>query len=56
MIKRLRDQKRTVEEQLDHLNDMSADAWTNMRSGVDTALAELETSYQQISASNEVVK
>jgi hypothetical protein len=35
---------------------MSAEAWTNMRSGMDAALTDLENSYQQISASHEVVK
>ena len=53
-IAKLRDQKKSVEEQLNHVEDMSVDAWTNMRGAVDSALQQLENSYQQFSATHEV--
>ena len=49
----LRDQRRAVTRKLDDLRKVSLDSWQTLRGDVDNALAELENSYQKVSAAHE---
>jgi hypothetical protein len=54
-IDSLRDSRRAVADKLDDLKKVSVESWTTMKGPVDTALANLERSYERVSASNENV-
>ncbi|MEJ2757122.1 MAG: hypothetical protein P8046_01450 [Anaerolineales bacterium] len=43
----LTNQRQTVADKLDQMKDMGEDAWEEMRSGMDSALDDLEKSYQK---------
>jgi len=54
-VDRLRDQRQQVEKKLDDLKDVSAESWMTMKTEVDTAMADLERSYEQVAAAHETV-
>lgn len=43
----LTNQRETVERKFEEMRNAGQDAWSNMRSGLDDAIEELEASYQQ---------
>jgi hypothetical protein len=49
----LHDQRNEVSRRLDDLKSVSLDSWTTLKGGVDGGLADLEDSYQQVSASHD---
>jgi len=51
----LRDQRKAVGEKLDDLKSVNVDSWMTLKSEVDSAIAGLEKSYEQVSASFERV-
>lgn len=53
-IERLRDQRSMVEQKLDDLKGVSDASWTNMKAAVDQAMADLEKSYEKVSATRNV--
>jgi hypothetical protein len=54
-VDRLRDQRDAVRKKLNDLKDVSAESWMSLKSEVDAAVADLERSYEQISASHDTV-
>jgi hypothetical protein len=52
-IDRLRDQRKNVGKKLDDLKSVSVESWTTMKGAVDAAMANLEHSYDRVSASYE---
>jgi peptidoglycan hydrolase CwlO-like protein len=52
-IDRLRDRRNVVAKKLDDLKRVSPDAWMSLKGDVDTALGDLEHSYEQVSAKYE---
>ncbi len=48
-IDQLRDQRKDVAKKLDDLKGVSAESWMTMRGEVDSAMAGLEHSYEQVS-------
>ena len=51
----LRDQRKAVGEKLDDLKSVNIDSWMPLKNEVDSAIAGLEQSYDQVSASFERV-
>jgi hypothetical protein len=51
----LRDQRKAVSRKLDDLKGVSINSWMPLKGEVDAALAGLERSYEQVSASHETV-
>jgi hypothetical protein len=51
----LHNQRDQVAEKLDDLKKVSADSWMSIKSDVDTAMANLDRSYAQVSSSYEKV-
>jgi len=49
-IKRLRDQRKAVADKLDNVKNVSVDSWTAVKGDVDSAMARLERSYDEVSA------
>ncbi|HMF00773.1 MAG TPA: hypothetical protein VKK06_12875 [Terriglobia bacterium] len=49
MVNQLRDQRKSIASQLDNVKDASPEAWPQMKSNVDSQLAMLERSYQEVS-------
>lgn len=49
----LRDERKTVKKKLDDVRNVSVGSWTTMKDTVDMAMADLERSYEQVSASHE---
>ena len=45
----LRDQRKTVASKLDDLKKVSVESWTTLRGEVDSALADLNQSYNRVS-------
>jgi hypothetical protein len=43
----LTNQQETVEQKMEQVKDAGEDAWEDMRSGLDTAMNELETSFNE---------
>jgi small-conductance mechanosensitive channel len=54
-IDALHDQRDAVSRKLDDLGKVSADSWMSLKPEVDNAMANLERSYAQVSATNEPV-
>lgn len=54
-IDRLRDQRKDVGRKLDDLKKVSLDSWVPLKTEVDEAIASLERSYEQVSATHETV-
>jgi len=52
-IDRLREQRNAVAKQLDDVKRVNVESWTTMKNKVDSAMADLEQSYEQISAKYE---
>src|SRR5262245_36298543 len=52
-IDRLRDQRKDVSSKLDDLKAVSIESWPAMKSTVDSAMADLDRSYQQVSETYE---
>ncbi len=48
-IDRLRDQRKDVDAKLDDLKKVNAESWTTMKGQVDSAMANLERSYKEVS-------
>lgn len=48
-IDQLRDQRKSVGDKLDDLKNVSVDSWTTMKGEVDSALANLDHSYDRVS-------
>lgn len=46
-IEELRSKKKTIRNNLEQLKDQSAEAWKEMKEGVDAALEDLERSYER---------
>lgn len=51
----LREQRKDVARKLDDMKKVSIDSWMTLKGEVDTALINLERSYEQVSASHETV-
>jgi len=54
MVRQLRDQNKGIASQLDNVKNASPDAWPRAKADVDSAMAMLERSYQDISKKYEV--
>ena len=52
-IDQLKEQRKTVVRKLDDLKKVNVESWTNMKGSVDSALSELERSYQTVSSKYE---
>jgi len=51
----LRAQRKTVSKKVDDLKNVSVDSWMTLKGEVDTAVADLDKSYEQVAAANETV-
>jgi uncharacterized protein YukE len=49
----LRAQRKTVSKKVDDLKNVSVDSWMTLKGEVDTAVADLDKSYEQVAAANE---
>ena len=52
-IAALRDQRKAVSQKLDDLKGVSVESWMTLKGEVDAAMAGLERSYEQVSATHE---
>jgi len=52
-INQLRDQRKAVSKKLDDLKGVSVQSWLSLKGDVDAAVANLEHSYEQVSAAHE---
>jgi hypothetical protein len=51
----LRDKRKEVGRKLDDLKSVSVDSWMTMKTEVDTAIADLARSYEQVSMTYETL-
>src|SRR5262245_21704429 len=54
-VDRLRDERKGVSRKLDDMKKVSPDSWMPLKTEVDDAMASLERSYEQVSATHETV-